>query len=256
MTTPQVALVTGAASGMGRITAQRLAQQGCKVAVLDVNENALNELAGESDNIKPYVCDVSNLDNVTEIVGKVESEVGTIDRLVHCAAIMPGGLLSEMDPALAKKMMDINYGGTYFIVTRVLNKMQERQRGEIIIFGSIAGWVLTPNLGAYAASKSAVNVFAEILIHENTCPGIHIMLICPPAVNTPLVNQALDDGPKALKDQYGKGKLAQPDQIIDAMEKGLAKKKQIVYPNGEARALTLMRRFCPGLLWKLIKAYM
>ncbi len=92
----KVALVTGGASGMGQIEAIRLANQGAKVAIVDLNEQGLEETAAKSDNITPFKCDVSNLEEVQKLVAEVESSIGPIDRLTHCAAIMPGEPLKDM----------------------------------------------------------------------------------------------------------------------------------------------------------------
>ncbi len=249
----KVAVVTGGASGMGQIYARRMAASGIKVAVIDVNDEALASTAAESDNITAYNCDITNIEMLDGVIAKIREELGTIDRFVHCAAIMPTSRLNDQPVTLMHKIMEINYGGTINVVKAVLPDMQERKTGEFIIFGSIAAWVLSPDLGAYAASKAATNVFAEVLIEENRGSGVNIMLVCPPMVNTPLLKQATENSnPKAIRDSIEKGRLADPDVMIDEVEKGLKKGTEILLPGMEAKILSRMRRYTPKLLWKII----
>jgi len=247
----KVALVTGGASGMGRLTALRLAKQGAKVAIVDLNQEALTTTAAESSNIFPFSCDVSNLTQVQALVCEVESSVGPIDRLTHCAAIMPGQSLRDMPAEKINQTMSVNYFGTVNMVKTIMPLMEQRGAGDIIIFGSMLGDVPMHNMGAYCATKSATNAFAEVLVHENKNSPIRFLLVCPPMVDTPLVNQALEDGPEGLKTAKKTGKMSTPESIIDATEKALEKGQWIVRPN-EAGFLVLWRRLFPGLLWRMM----
>jgi len=113
--------------------------------------------------------------------------------------------------------------------------------------------VLVPECGAYCASKAAVNAYTEVLIEENRGSGVHIMLVCPALVNTPLLQQAVEtSNPKNIRDSIKNNRLADPDAIIDAVERGLKKKTEILLPNTEAKILSWMRRLAPRLLWKFI----
>ncbi len=248
----KIAVVTGGASGMGRLTALRLAARGVKVAILDMNEEALASTAAESDNLTAYRCDVSDLKQVREVIEQVEASIGPIDQLTHCAAIMPSGSLIDMPADLITKMMSINYNGTVHLTKVVLPLMQARKHGLIVIYGSIAGYVMAPELGAYNATKAATNAFAEVLIHENRGSGVHILAVNPPMVNTPLIDQAVQT--KNIRESREKGRLASPDFIVDEVEKAIAKGKEFLYPGAEAKILTWLRRFFPGLLWRIIKA--
>lgn len=138
----KVALVTGGASGMGRETALRMARRGARVAILDVNQKALAETAAMSANIQAFECDVSDLGRVRSVVAEVERTLGPIDRLVHCAAIMPGQSLRDMSAEAVFKVMAINYGGTVNMTKTLLPFMEKRGHGDIILYGSMAGDVL------------------------------------------------------------------------------------------------------------------
>lgn len=90
----KVALITGGASGIGRVHALQLAGQGSQLVIVDIDKKGLEECAHGRDNMITYECDVRNLVDVQKLVAKVESEIGAIDRMIHCAAVMPGGLLN------------------------------------------------------------------------------------------------------------------------------------------------------------------
>ena len=248
----KVAVVTGGASGMGKVASLRLAHQGARVAIVDLNDRALQETAAESDNITPFKCDVSDLDSVKQLIADIEASVGPIDRLMHCAAIMPGQSLKEMPAENITRMMAINFGGTVNMVKTVMPLMEQRGSGDIIMFGSMAGDVLTHNLGAYCATKSATNTFAEVLVKENLNSPVRFLLVCPPMVNTPLVKQAIDHGPGSLHSALDSGRMASPESIIDAVETAIEKGRWVVRP-GEAGFMVLWRRLFPGLLWKVME---
>ena len=246
-------LVTGGASGIGRAFVKRLSKQGWRVCVLDLNESALAELS--SDNISTFLCDVANLDQVKTTVKEIIERVGCIDRLIHCAAIMPAGKLASMSAQTTNLLMTVNYGGTVNVVQTVLQDMLARNAGELIVFGSTGGSVPVPDCGAYCASKAATNAYMEILAEENRETGVQFMLVCPPLVNTPLLEQAMATAqPRMLSYSLEQQRYMTPDDIVDAVEKGLKKNVRILWPGMEAKILQWLRRFSPRLLWKIIHA--
>jgi NAD(P)-dependent dehydrogenase (short-subunit alcohol dehydrogenase family) len=251
----KVALVTGGASGMGQIIARRLAGQGAKVAIFDVNTQGLTDTAAEAENITGFHCDISSLEEVEAKVAAVAASLGPINLLVHCAALMPSHLLIDHSHEGMEKLFRINYFGTTYMVRAVLPAMLQRGSGRIITFGSIAGIALVPKMGAYCATKAAVNAYMEVLQNEIRDSGVRAHLVCPPAVNTPLVDQTLaSDSPGSIREAKEKGRLADPEKIIDAVEKGVQKDKDIIYP-GEARLLYLWRALLPKLWWKVVMKF-
>ena len=244
----EVALVTGAASGMGRLSCRRLAAAGARVAAVDVNEEGLRETASGSDAIRAYAQDVTELAAVAELVGRVEAELGPVDRVMNAAAIMPTGILMEQDVETIRRIMDINYGGIVALTSAVLPGMLERGRGDVVNFASIAGWAPTLHFGAYNASKFAVVAYTEVLYHENLGKGVRICCVCPPPVDTPLLDQAKSK-PKVLEQA---GKPIEPDEVLDAVEEGLEKGTLFVFPGRGTKFSWWMRRFAPGLVWRMV----
>jgi len=249
----KVALVTGAGSGMGRITAQRLAEGGAQVAALDVNETGLKETAEGREGVYIYPCDVTDIAKIREVVADVEAKLGTIDRIVHAAAIMPTSPVAKVDTELAARIMRINYNGTVNIINATLPAMLERNAGDFIIYGSIAGSVLAPHFGPYSASKAAVNALVETLIYENLDSKVRFLLVKPPMVNTPLISQATgSSNPRTIQQGVEAKRFADPGNIVAAIEKAIEKNVKILLPDAEAKFLTRLRRFAPRLLWKII----
>lgn len=252
MQSGQVALVTGGASGMGRICALRLARQGVHVAIFDLNEEGLAATAAESDRIHPFLCDISNQDEVNNRVAEVVAQLGQVDRLVHAAALMPSHALKDHEADGIMRLMQINFAGTVYMVRAVLPDMLARNQGELVLFGSVAGDAMVPKMGAYCATKAAVNVYVETLQNELRQTGLKIHLVCPPAVNTPLVDQTIaTDTPGSILEAKKSGRLADPEKIVDAIEKGIARGKSVIFP-GEARLLYLWHALFPGLWWKTV----
>ncbi|MEH6589301.1 MAG: SDR family oxidoreductase [Halioglobus sp.] len=247
-----VALVTGGGSGMGRIMARRLAQRGAKVAIFDVNDHGMTETAGQDQAITPFKCDISKLEEVEQRIAQVIERLGPIDHMVHAAALMPSHQLIDQTHEDMERLFRINYFGTTYLIKTVLPAMLARNSGRMIVFGSIAGYVPVPKMGAYCATKSAVNTYLEVLQNEIRDSGVNIHLVCPPAVNTPLVDQSLaTDAPGSMRDSKENGRLADPEKIVDAIDKGVAKNKDIIYP-GEARLLRLWHALLPRLWWKVV----
>lgn len=251
----KIALVTGGASGMGQIIARRLVARGAIVAIFDVNDQALQETVADEANLHAFRCDISSLEEVTARVQEVSTELGPIDLLVHAAALMPGHKLVDETHENMERLFRINYFGTTYMVRAVLSSMMERGKGRIIAFGSIAGIALVPNMGAYCATKAAVNAYMEVLQNEIRGSGVQAHLVCPPAVNTPLVDQALaTDSPGSIIEAKSSGRLADPEKIVDAIEKGVRKNRDIIYP-AEAKLLYFWRALLPRLWWKTVMSF-
>ena len=250
--TGKIALVTGGASGMGRIIALRLATRGAKVAIFDVNEPGLAETVSMASGISSYHCDISSIEDVEAKVAQVAADLGPVDHLVHAAALMPSHQLVNETHESMERLFQINYFGTTYLIKSVLPSMMERKSGRIIVFGSIAGHAMVPHMGAYCATKAAVNTYVEILQNEIRESGVNVHLVCPPAVNTPLIDQSLEtDSAGSMREAKESGRLADPEKIVDAIDKGVAKNKDIIYP-GEARILMLLHALLPRLWWKIV----
>lgn len=245
--TGKLAVITGGGSGMGRTAATLLSGQGADVAILDVNETGLAETAGSGGNIRPFTVDVTDTDAVAQVVDQIETEMGPIDRVYNAAAIMPFGKLLEQDPKLQLKLMQINYGGLVNIATALLPRMLERGKGDFISFSSMSGIIPGLLMGGYCSSKAAVQMYSEILYHENRDKGVRFVCVCPPPVATPLWKQAEDTVmPKLIQ---GSTQL-RPEEVLEDIEACLEKGQFFSFPGKGTRVGYLMRRFFPAQIWK------
>ncbi|MEE4658998.1 MAG: SDR family NAD(P)-dependent oxidoreductase [Halieaceae bacterium] len=251
----KVVLVTGAASGMGRIYARRLADQGATVVAFDLNEAGLAETADGYAAIHGYTCDISSRQAIDAALETVRGNHGQIDELVHAAALMPSHKLEDQSVEKVEQLFQVNFFGTVYMIKALLPDMLARQQGRMVIFGSIAGWALVPKMGAYCATKSAVNTYVETLQKEIRGRGVSVHLVCPPAVNTPLINQTVEtDTPGSIREALQNDRLAKPEAIVDSIEKGVSKGREIIYP-GEARLLMLWKMLLPGLWWRTVLSF-
>ncbi|MCB1631563.1 MAG: SDR family oxidoreductase [Pseudomonadales bacterium] len=251
----KVALVTGGASGMGRISALRLAASGAQVAILDMNEAALAETAARFPNIRALRCNVADQEQVQACVAAVERDLGAIDRLTHAAGIMPSHTVMDTTFEQAQRLIEVNYYGTLHMIGAVVPAMLARNRGDVILFGSVSATALTPHLGAYAASKAAVNVIGETLANELGHTALRIAVVMPPAVNTPLMQQSLaTDAAQALREANTSGRLNDPEKIVDQIETAFERGRKAIYP-GEAKLLEIWHTLAPRSWWKTVLKY-
>src|SRR5688572_25298973 len=249
---PRVIVVTGAASGMGRAAATRWARRGAQVAAVDRSAEALKELEAAEANISAFECDVSDEQAVERVRSEISTRLGDIDRLVNAAGILLRGEAGELSMADVRRTIEINCLGTMFWGNAVLPAMRHRRRGEIVNFSSVAGFLPTPGVNAYVASKFAVFGFTETLAEEVRRDGIRVLAVCPPPVDTPMLAEVMDGtfGPRIEKYM----RPITPDTVIDAIDKALPRRQLLVLPGPGTPAMLWMRRLSPGLTRILFRA--
>lgn len=244
----RVAVITGAASGMGQLLAWRLAAGGSLVAAIDIDEDGLSRTTRRAPNIVPWACDVSDWSAVVESVKEIEGRLGAIDRLVNAAAIAPTDRIVDQPADLIARVMETNYLGLVNMTKAVLPGLLERNRGDIVQFASLAGWVPYPTFGAYSASKHAVVAFTELLARELRHSGIRVVCACPPFVDTPLLEQIERKGPKALAWLP----RMEPELVLDAVEEALDRGRLYAFPGRGTALVWRFRRFAPSVMDRII----
>ncbi|HKY23294.1 MAG TPA: SDR family NAD(P)-dependent oxidoreductase [Vicinamibacterales bacterium] len=250
MTARKVVVITGAGSGLGQLAARRALDHGQCVAALDVNRAGLSAL-GDCVSLLKLEVDVTDPQAVEAAVDRIERDLGPIDRMMHAAAIMPLGLVLEQRLDVIHKVMTINYGGLVNISRAVLPRMLSRGSGEFVSFASMAGLMPTIYMGAYCASKFAVVALTEVLHHENRGRGVKFACVCPPAVATPLLNQARDTvWPK----MFDEAPPITPEEVLSAVERALESGELMVLPGRGTRLIWRLRRWVPDLVWKRVHA--
>jgi 2-hydroxycyclohexanecarboxyl-CoA dehydrogenase len=239
-----LALITGAAQGIGRATALRLAADGATVAVNDREPSPeLDEVAKACGGVTA-VADVSDPGAVEEMVARIENSVGSIGLLVANAAYMALGSFFEQDEADWWRQIDTNLSGTFYLVRSVLPSMRRLGSGRIVIISSEWGVIGWSNATAYSASKAGLISFGKTLGRELAPENIITTVIAPGVIDTPqLENDARDAGVSAreIKARYAAetpiGRIGRPEDIAAtvaflAREGSAALVGQIVQPNG------------------------
>ena len=188
-----VALVTGAAQGIGRAIAARLAADGARVAANDIGPRPeLDELVAELGAIAAPA-DVSDREQVRRMVDAVERAAGPIDVLVANAAYMTMGPLLEHPPEDWWKVVDTNLTGTFHLIQAVLPGMRRLGRGRIVVVSSYWGVVGWRNATAYAASKAGLIALVKTLGRELAPEGILVNAVAPGITDTPQLQVDADD---------------------------------------------------------------
>lgn len=250
--TGRVALVTGAASGMGRLAAQRLAGPGRTIAAVDLNTDGLERLAAEEPTVVPYECDITDNDAVVNLVDKVESEHGPIGRLCNIAGIGTGGAILDTPVETFHKVMDVNYFGMVHLCAASIPRMVERGGGEVVNFASLAGWLPAPGMASYNASKFAAVAYTEVLAREVESAGVKVLCVCPPQVDTPMLDVFIDEGAVPAKTRTMKTTL-KPADVVDGIEPALEAGDLFMFPGRGSTAMWRARRYAPNLTWKAVR---
>lgn len=186
--TGTTAFVTGAASGMGRACALRYAEAGADVALADINEANMRpvaeKIAAMGKTARIYPMDVTNSDQVEDVIGKAWGDFDGIDAFANAAGIVILGLLREVGDDAWEKTVDVNLRGTYLTCNAMSKRMMKRERGSIVNFSSIAGKIGEGYNIAYCASKGGVSLFTQGLALEMAPYNVTVNAVAPGKIMT------------------------------------------------------------------------
>jgi NAD(P)-dependent dehydrogenase (short-subunit alcohol dehydrogenase family) len=191
----KVALITGGSSGIGRATALRLASFGARVAVAARTIEALEEVVREAETLGVEALavptDVTDIEQCRRAVEATVERFGRLDMLVCSAGVSMRGMFADAEPAALEHIMRVNFFGTlhptYFAVPHI-----KRSRGSLVAISSLTGKRGTPSYAIYGASKFAVRGLYESLRLELSADGVHVGVVSPGFVATPLRERVLD----------------------------------------------------------------
>ena len=206
----KVAVVTGGGGGIGGATCRRFSKEGAKVAVLDVDLDAAQAVAGSLDNADSiaFHVDITDLENVEYSIEEIEKQLGPVDILINNAGWDVFRPFLMTDPAFWRKVIDINLVGALNMHHAVLPGMVERRYGRVVNVSSDAGRVGSSGESVYAACKAGLIGFARTLAREHARQGITFNVVCPGPTDT------------ALFASYSEG-AGDPDKLRKAMQRAV-----------------------------------
>ena len=223
--TGQVALVTGASSGMGLATAQAFAQAGAAVVLADINTSAVDaatdELAAADHQVLGLTCDVSSEDQVAAVVEQTTSTFGRLDMAFNNAGIMVPLTDAAEEPAESFDRVNVvNYRGVWACMKHELRQMRTQGSGAIVNCSSLGGLVGGAGRAAYHGSKHGILGLTRSAALEYAPRGIRINAVCPGTIDTPMVADMIDndhfDASAAIANQPI-GRLGRADEIAAAV---------------------------------------
>jgi NAD(P)-dependent dehydrogenase (short-subunit alcohol dehydrogenase family) len=179
----RVAIVTGAAQGIGRAIAERLTEEGASVAAVDLNGEGANTVASQLDGLGIHA-DISSEGDAHRMVRETLDHYDKVDVLVNAAAIVPFIPWDEVDFAYWRKLMSVNLDGAYLVSRAVERPMREAGYGRIVLIASNAFLAGTPNMGPYLAAKGGVVGLTRALATELGKHGITANAVSPGITRT------------------------------------------------------------------------
>jgi NAD(P)-dependent dehydrogenase (short-subunit alcohol dehydrogenase family) len=192
----QVALITGAAQGIGAAIARAFADEGALVAAVDLQEDPVAALAEELNAVGHRAMgrryDVSQTNQIESLLDEVETELGPVTILVNSAGICPTHPFFEVDEKTLRQVLDINFIGPFFLMQAVAKRMLPRKAGAIINLASISGFLPKLEQLEYGASKAAVVSVTRSAAASLGPSGIRVNAIAPGVIETPLTKQIAD----------------------------------------------------------------
>lgn len=214
----KVALVTGAAAGIGEAVAQLLAQQGARVVLLDRSEQVLAVAAELGPQHLGLVCDVSGLEHIRAAVAQADAHMGRIDILVNNAGVALLESADSVTEAAWDLTMAINMKAPFFLAQAVAPVMARNGGGRIVNLASQAAVIALHRHAAYCASKAALVSLTQVLAIEWASKGITVNAVSPTVVETALGKKAwAGEVGEAMKKQIPLGRFAQPQEIAAAI---------------------------------------
>ena len=213
-----VALITGAASGMGAATAREFRASGGQVVIVDRNAELAAEVAAEIEAGPAVVGDVSDPAFCNEAVATAMERHGRLDVLVNAAGIIVRADTLHTSDEQWQRVMNVNVNGLFYMSRAALGPMLEQGKGAIVNFGSIWGDVGAAGVVAYCASKGAVHQITRAMALEYVQNGIRVNAVCPGEVNTPMLASERSEPvtPELMQriaDSVPMGRLAEPVEI-------------------------------------------
>jgi len=257
MSARRIVAITGASAGIGRATAGRLARDGAAVALCarrkEMLEAAAREVEAAGGEALPIVADVTSADDMERFVSAAVDRFGRLDVIVCNAGFGIAGTIDDISPDQMKKLVDVNYMGTFYAARAALRVFRRQQHGHVVIISSIVGKRGVPYMGAYAATKFAQVGMAECLRAEVSGSPIHVTVVYPVSTESEFFDVMSRETGTTIARAVG------PRQdtavVADAIARAIEHPVPEVFPHFKSRALVWLNAAAPGLCDRLVKRF-
>lgn len=255
--TSRVVLITGAAGGLGAALCRRFAAAGARIAALDLDHGKLEALVAElhagGAQALAIPGDITDPAAGKEAVAKTLAHFGALDGLINNAGISARSLLIDTDPAVIRRVMEVNFFGAANLTRAVLDAIVAR-RGFIVAVSSVAGF--SPLLGrtAYAASKHALHGFFDSLRSEMAGTGVGVTVVCPSFIRTGIGSAATDgSGAPANSARLTTGGESAPEDIAARIVAAVVDGQDLLLPDATSRKAWWLSRLAPRLYARIMR---
>ncbi|HEY8073677.1 MAG TPA: SDR family NAD(P)-dependent oxidoreductase [Labilithrix sp.] len=252
-------VITGAASGIGRATAEAFAKKGDTLYLCDRDEDALARTASELGVAFHRVVDVSKRDAMQSFADAVHADGGAIDVLVNNAGVGLAGGVLETSLEDFEWVLSVNLWGVLHGVHAFVPQMVERRRGHVVNVASVLGLIAGPGTAGYSTSKFAVVGLSESMRADLAPHGVGVSVICPGAIDTNIVKTTryrmknADAARSRVIDLYKK-RAAGPERVAQAIVRAVERGTDVVPVTPEAHLGWWLKRFVPGLAAPVARA--
>jgi NAD(P)-dependent dehydrogenase (short-subunit alcohol dehydrogenase family) len=258
----RVAVVTGAATGIGRALAARLADEGASLCLADIDKEALEVVAHtlreKGCDVSAYAVDVADRRQVEALCLNVVEHFGRADLLINNAGVALCGDVEEVSFSDIEWLMGINFWGVVYGVKLFLPLLKQQKKAYIVNISSVFGMIAPPGQAAYSASKFAVRGFTEALRHELAGTGVQVTSVHPAGIRTGIakssrVGAGTDPGKReqdAAKFEF----LARttPERAADRIVNGVLQGETRILIGSDAFQIDLIQRLLPERYWRLM----
>jgi NAD(P)-dependent dehydrogenase (short-subunit alcohol dehydrogenase family) len=220
----KVAIVTGAAMGIGKAIAEKLAELGAKVAIFDVDQAAGEAAAREIGSACLFLpCDVSQASEVSRAVEATIAQFGALDVLVSNAGIQDYNDVVTTSEEKWDKLMNVNLKGCFLTSKFAVPHLLKRPGAAIVVIGSVQSFTAIQNSVAYVTSKHALLGLTRAMALDYARKGIRVNCVCPGAIDTPMLRWAASLAPdpdeviKTCDRMHALGRIGRPEEVADAV---------------------------------------
>ena len=257
MASSRIIGITGASAGIGRAVALRLARDGASVAICARRSDRLSEVAAEIElaggQALPFVGDVTREQDMAEFVRLCLERFQRLDVMICNAGFGVAGAIDQMPTEQMRKLLDVNYLGTYYAARAALPVFRLQGRGHLVIVSSIVGKRGVPYMGAYSATKFAQVGLAESLRSELAGSDIHVTVVFPVSTETEFFDVMSHETGAVVRRSGGPSQSA--EQVANAIARAIEHPVPEVYPYAKSRGLVWLNAFAPGFCDRLVKKY-